>query len=183
MASAPSWGYDVSVNEEALKWFKLLLIDDKDQPECLRNSSQLLSARSTMKQAGKFPVEITADYLRLLWSHSLENIGRAVGKQMLDIAKFVVVVTLPAIWPHYAQMRMREAVKLAGILDERAGGQTLLSFVSEPEAAALATMDDMSDRADIKVSESKKVFGIFSSKWDAFRRAIISLCVMLEAAQ
>ena len=53
--------------------------------------------------------------------------------------------------PAYAQARMREAVTLAGILDERDAGETVLNFINEPEAAALATLEDMASRPDIKV--------------------------------
>ncbi|KAJ4401979.1 hypothetical protein N0V85_005403 [Neurospora sp. IMI 360204] len=46
---------------------------------------------------------------------------------------------------------MREAAKTAGILGKRIAGETQLTFVSEPEAAALATLEEMEDRFDVKV--------------------------------
>lgn len=46
---------------------------------------------------------------------------------------------------------MKEAAKLSGIVDERDCGETVLRFISEPEAAALATIKDLSKRSTIKV--------------------------------
>lgn len=46
---------------------------------------------------------------------------------------------------------MREAVERAGMLGKRIAGETQLSFISEPEAAALATLSEMDGRADVKV--------------------------------
>jgi hypothetical protein len=40
---------------------------------------------------------------------------------------------------------MREAARVAGILDDRDGGTTELDFVPEPQAAALAVIEDYTD--------------------------------------
>lgn len=134
-----------------MKWFKLLLIDENDLPEDIRKSSRMSGHKELLKDTNKTVVEVISDFLRALWAHALENIQRSMGQTMLELSKLKVIVTLPAIWPHYAQLRMREAIQLAGILDERPAGLTSLDFISEPEAAALATMEDIIDRPDIKV--------------------------------
>lgn len=47
---------------------------------------------------------------------------------------------------------MREAANHAGLLEKRPGvGDTMISFVSEPEAAALATLKTADGRCDIQV--------------------------------
>lgn len=62
-------------------------------------------------------------------------------------------LTLRESGPDYARQRMREAAEDAGILDKRSGvGDTVLTFVSEPEAAALATLKRIDGRYDIEVS-------------------------------
>ncbi|KAK4237432.1 hypothetical protein C8A03DRAFT_34593 [Achaetomium macrosporum] len=45
---------------------------------------------------------------------------------------------------------MKEVASEAGILTKRVAGETQLNFISEPEAAALATLSDMEGRCDIK---------------------------------
>ncbi|KAH7329328.1 hypothetical protein B0I35DRAFT_473943 [Stachybotrys elegans] len=147
------WGYGVPPVDEAIKWFKLLLLDETDLDSELKLSAHVTATRNQLEKKGITPVEITADYLREIWSHALANIKRAMGNEIVELSQLSLVVTLPAIWPAYAQARMRNAVNLAGILEPRSPGETRLSFVSEPEAAALATLDDMADRADVKVDD------------------------------
>jgi hypothetical protein len=49
---------------------------------------------------------------------------------------------------------MREAAKRAGILERRLAGETILQFVSEPEAAALASFEDFKNRPNFQVGDS-----------------------------
>lgn len=134
-----------------VKWFKLLLIDETDLPPKLQSCQQIRSAREQLFQLNRTPMEATADFLRGLWKHTIPGMVRELGREAVSHSKFVISVTLPAIWPAYAQARMREAVTLAGILDERDAGETVLNFINEPEAAALATLEDIASRPDIKV--------------------------------
>jgi hypothetical protein len=106
--------------------------------------------KSRMKVLNKKPIEVVADYLRMLWGHSSGKIEDEMGDTWMKRCIMRLVVTLPAIWPIYAQVRMREAVEIAGILDGKDERSTL-TFISEPESAALALMGDVMDRADIKV--------------------------------
>ena len=105
-----------------------------------------------MKIAGKTAVEAIADYLRCLWDHTIESIDRSIGVNTRKNSKFQIVVTVPAIWPHYAQLRMGEAIENAGIMKPGPGGSPSLTFISEPEAAALASMQDLAGRVQFKVS-------------------------------
>lgn len=77
-----------------------------------------------------------------------------MGSLLVDASRFKIVATLPAIWPAYAQNRMYEAIEKAGILKDRIAGSTSLEFISEPEAAALATIKDMQafHKSNMKVS-------------------------------
>ena len=96
-------------------------------------------------------MDIISDYLRLLWNHALKQLASNLGKRQVDQIPFMVVVTVPAMWKGYARSRMRTAVTNAGILDERAAGPTTFNFVSEPEAAALATLTDLQSTCSIQV--------------------------------
>ncbi|KAF4975290.1 hypothetical protein FZEAL_7903 [Fusarium zealandicum] len=149
---AISWGYSIPPDKEALKWFKLLLLDTKDLPDGVSDATQIQEAQRLQKSINKDPVEIIGCFLRKMWNHSVDSIERAVGAELLRKSKFHVVITMPAIWPHYAQKRMKQAAKISGILDARSGGETTLRFISEPEAAVLATIKDLSKRSTIKAS-------------------------------
>ncbi|KAF4966771.1 hypothetical protein FSARC_5588 [Fusarium sarcochroum] len=150
-----SWGYAIPPDKEPLKWFKLLLIDRKDLPAEIARSSKLQEARNLCNQIYKGPVEIIASFLRCLWIHSLESIKRTIGADMLSQFKLQVVITLPAIWPPYAQQRMRHAAQQSGILDARpTADATTLNFISEPEAAALATIKDLARLSAVNTGDT-----------------------------
>ncbi|KAK0763089.1 hypothetical protein N5P37_004073 [Trichoderma harzianum] len=153
-----SWGYSVPEKASSLKfqWFKLCLLDEGDIPKDLRNAAQIQAAQKSLRESNKHVEDVISDYLRELWTHSITNIRRAVGGQLVDISKFKVVVTIPAIWPSYTQPRMIRAIKKAGILESRIAGDTVLKFITEPEAAALATINDMctyNSRPDMEIGD------------------------------
>ncbi|KND95002.1 hypothetical protein TOPH_00406 [Tolypocladium ophioglossoides CBS 100239] len=150
---SPFWGYDIPPHEIPLKWVKLLLLDDEDLPEHVRNSNHVKSAESRLKESNKHPVEVIGDYMREFWKHGYKDIARSVGKSRIDTSRFELVVTLPAIWPSYVRMRLRKAIEMAGLLDARLTGETTLSFISGLEAATLAIMHDFVDRADFKKND------------------------------
>lgn len=60
------------------------------------------------------------------------------------------VLLIWKIGPDYSRKRMQQAVDAAGVLQKRSGvADTILSFVSEPEAAALATLKRVDGRCDV----------------------------------
>ncbi|RFU72728.1 hypothetical protein TARUN_9531 [Trichoderma arundinaceum] len=147
---SPLWGYAAPLGTASIKWFKLCLLDTEDIPKYLQNSELLKAARTSLEKADTHVVDAISDYLRELWQYSISCITRAEGESMVDLSAFRIIVTLPAIWPAYAQFRMKEAIEKAGVLSFRSAAETTLEFISEPEAAALATLQDMSDRADVR---------------------------------
>ncbi|KAK8122680.1 hypothetical protein PG984_011350 [Apiospora sp. TS-2023a] len=156
------WGFDTPEDEKALEWMKLLLLKDNDLPGYLRTSTHLKKTREMLREQGKTPVTVIADYLRNLWQHSHEVLSEEHGDRMVKDHPFNVVLTVPAIFPEYARQRMRKAAEQAGILDDRPPGttghpprNTTLDFISEPEAAAIHVLyRQLSDRPDLKVGDT-----------------------------
>ncbi|KAF1850457.1 uncharacterized protein K460DRAFT_422933 [Cucurbitaria berberidis CBS 394.84] len=154
--SAPTqvtWGYGVEDTEVA-EWFKLLLLDEDDLTEEKKHSPQIKKARKCLQKAGKTPVQAVGDYLRLLWNHAISNIEKDFGPVVVEGLQFQVVCTVPAVWTTRAVDRMRQAAKDAGIISDRLAGQTTLRFISEPEAAALATLEDLKARPNFKKGDT-----------------------------
>ncbi|CVK93290.1 hypothetical protein FPRO04_01251 [Fusarium proliferatum] len=149
----PEWGATTPQDDTVLRWFKLLLVDEKDLPDHIRHSVQLKTARALMLKANKTPVQILGDYLRQLWRHCRENIIRAEGRRMMRVSTVHLVVTLPAIWPYYVRSRMTEALGHAGLLNITKAGHTALDFISEPEAAALTCLKENADRFNVRVGD------------------------------
>ncbi|KAK9412833.1 putative Hsp70 family chaperone [Seiridium unicorne] len=134
------WGYEVPLDADPIRWFKLLLLRDEDAEEELRQSDYYLRAKKMLRDLNKTPTDLIADYLKALWQHSLRTILKSRSKSVIAALAFHVVITVPAIWKDYARTGMQEAAAKAGILDNRSAGPTTLSFVPEPEAAALVTL-------------------------------------------
>ncbi|KAI1092295.1 actin-like ATPase domain-containing protein [Rostrohypoxylon terebratum] len=134
------WGYEVPLDSDPVRWFKLLLLKDEDLPQDIRDSEYIMRGRKMLRETGKTVVDLVADYLRGFWEHVLNEITKDRGKNVVEALRFHVVITLPAIWKGYARKSMEDAVKKAGILDARDAGVTTLSFAPEPEAAALCTL-------------------------------------------
>jgi molecular chaperone DnaK (HSP70) len=135
------WGYGIPDPESRASWIKLLLLDDKDLPADLRASDQFIATKkfliSTRAGSG---TDLVSEYLLVFWSHIIGSITQALGEEAVEASQLKIVVTIPAIWPHYAQSRMAAAVEEAGITTNIRG--TSLTFMSEPEAAALSNFYD-----------------------------------------
>ena len=146
-----SWGVDAKHLSDALRWFKLALVNQADLSVGVRNSIHIQNARDTLQALDMSPEEAISTYLKYVWEHCIEKLKDAEGVETVDTSRFHVIFTIPAIWPNYAQDRMQKAVEKAGILKRRAAGQTTHDFVYEPEAAALATLSGIEGRHNIKV--------------------------------
>ncbi|KAL4812323.1 hypothetical protein BDW67DRAFT_127450 [Aspergillus spinulosporus] len=134
------WGYNIPGGADTVRGFKLLLLHDEDLTDDVKTSEFFLRAKKMLRDTGKTPVGLIADYLRALWQHTMETINKALGDSIMDGLRFHVVITVPAIWKAYARQSMQDAAKRAGILKARKAGETTLSFIPEPEAAALSTL-------------------------------------------
>lgn len=146
------WGFGISENEEPVEWFKLLMLDKEDLRKYLNKPSERVeAARAGLHAAGKTASQAVADYLKLLWTHTLSEMRQNYGESVM-CHPFKVAMTVPAIWPQYAVTRMYKAATAAGILATRPEiTDTSLVIVSEPEAAAQATFWTLKNRRNIEV--------------------------------
>ncbi|KAI1077078.1 hypothetical protein F5B20DRAFT_583569 [Whalleya microplaca] len=149
-----SWGYNIPDDIEPLQWIKLLLLEEDELPDYLRQSQHLESSQRKLKVLKKSAVTVVGDLLKLIWNHALTRIAQIYGEGLVDATPFHVVFTVPAIWPEYAHQKMREAAIIADILDDRLCGETTVSFISEPEAAAIECLhSDLRARSDLKADD------------------------------
>ncbi|KAI0201632.1 hypothetical protein F4808DRAFT_469316 [Astrocystis sublimbata] len=179
-----SWGFKIPAGANIIQWFKLLLLDKSDLQSHLVSSSHLQDAEKSLAKLEKTAVELVGEYLKELWGHILEQIHNAKGQALINGMPFHVVLTVPAIWGDCARDRMRQAAAIAGILAPRVAGKTLLSFVSEPEAAAIATMPELEDRTDLQAGDTFVVLDagggtvdIISYKINKLQPLSVSECV------
>ncbi|KAK4159271.1 hypothetical protein QBC43DRAFT_131872 [Cladorrhinum sp. PSN259] len=146
------WGYEVTSQMKPIKWFKLLLLRDADMVRNeIRDSIHLKDARKQIADNKLTPVKAVSMYLEKLWKHTYAQLASRFD---VDNMPLRVAITVPAIWPPYAEQAMREAAANAGITVDRDIGMTTLDLVQEPEAAALSIFLDRRDLPDIQPRES-----------------------------
>jgi molecular chaperone DnaK (HSP70) len=145
-----SWGFILDPDQYHVSQFKLLLSEEgvkfleQKQPERFRELQDLLTRYK------KTPLDVSADYLRLLWTHAMKHIQKRIGDIIWEVVKFKIVLTVPAVWDHKAQDLTRQAAKRAGFLDRK---DTILDLIGEPEAAALAVFAGAYERGPPLPSE------------------------------
>lgn len=146
------WGYEITPDMKPLKWFKLLLLNDEDiAKEEVHTATQLQEAKMILSNStNTTAVQIIGSYLKEVWNHTYKTLESILDIKNLPLR---VAITVPAIWPAYAQSAMREAATLAGIMDYRDIGVTSLTLVQEPEAAALACLLQRNGSPEIQVCE------------------------------
>jgi molecular chaperone DnaK (HSP70) len=135
------WGYNVRANDESFRWIKILLEPDSKYTkvvEPVRKSNELLA------KLGKTAVEVVSDYIREIWKYTMDDIQKRQGDDFREIYALKVVITVPAMWTQAAKEKTEQAAKLAGLPDD-------IAMVTEPEAAALATLKDKSDSDELAV--------------------------------
>ncbi|PWW74262.1 actin-like ATPase domain-containing protein [Tuber magnatum] len=137
--SGATWGYGTPPGGLRHGFFKLLLDANAaatlyDNPRLAASNPQSMesSYANIPLPAGKTAVEVTTDYLKLLYSHLMETLRQRLIRT-LDNTPIQFVLTTPAIWSHEAQNATCQAARDAGFAS-RAGDT--LTMVSEPEAAA-----------------------------------------------
>ena len=102
---------------------------------------------------------MVADYLKLLWDYTLDDIKK-LQPEYEDIFTLRVVLTVPAIWSPAAKDKTLQAARIAGMPGN-------IRLVTEPEAAALATLKDKAEENSLKVlQESPRSRRVQSLTWN-----------------
>lgn len=142
-----NWGYEVGLKEEAFRWFKILL--EPDYLKGIRKTTEEVShSRELLDRMKKSAEDVIADFLEQLWKYTQEDIRKRVEgledddwESSMDVD---VILTVPAMWSHAARAKTLRAAIAAGLPKD-------LQLVTEPEAAALATLRDKSDEDSLQV--------------------------------
>lgn len=133
------WGFSVdNVKKDSLRWVKLLL-DPKNKIG--RSSEAVLTSTKLLSEMNKTPEDVAADFLRIIWNYTKEDIQKHRGSEWESIYTVKAVLTVPAIWSPLAKDKTLEIARKAGLPDE-------IELVTEPEAAALAVLKERCDDGD-----------------------------------
>lgn len=132
------WGFSASPGLRSCSWTKLLLDEDAsassyDDPhlrDLFRSGLMRLPANKSAKS-------VCRDYLKGLYSHTVERIETHIGSDVFKASPVECWITVPAIWLPKAQLITKEAAREAGF-GSRPGDS--IRIIREPEAAALTAL-------------------------------------------
>lgn len=160
--------------EKSIKWLKLLLLnEDEIQYDEIRNWRIRQGQR--LHELGTTAVDVVSTFLRKIWSHTLNRLKVVLAFSLLPLR---VAITVPAIWPPYAERAMRQAAQMAGILDKRDAGETLLRLVQEPEAAGLHFLLEMQPDVHVRTQTLTQSYNrLFVISFPKRRGMLIRLAV------
>ncbi|KAK4895262.1 hypothetical protein LTR27_006605 [Elasticomyces elasticus] len=126
------WGLQIKPDEDRLRCLKLLL----DPSQHIPDHVMLPDVRHQLMACGKDVKTIVAEYLRAVYDHTKVILGRRYGQAFVSATKLTVILTVPAVWSDAAKDATLKAAEAAGM-----GGS--LAMISEPEAAAVYTLQAM----------------------------------------
>ncbi|KAH9437236.1 hypothetical protein MCOR02_000892 [Pyricularia oryzae] len=140
-----NWGYTIGFKEESLRWFKILLEAD---PRYSDKAREIHETRILLENLGKTPVEVAGDYLGKIWEYTQKDIRRHMGCDgWQQDCEILFVVTVPAVWSASAKQKTLDAAAAAGLGPR-------IQLLTEPQAAALAALEEMEDQDRLKIGEA-----------------------------
>lgn len=123
------WGFQLRPDKPRLRCAKLFLDPRQDLLAFVSKSEmQQLLAKSSKDAAS-----VVADYLTQVYQHTQAELTKRYGDLFLETTKTQWVLTVPAIWSDAPKDSTLAAARKAGMGRD-------LSLISEPEAAAVYTL-------------------------------------------
>ncbi|KAJ5673177.1 hypothetical protein N7507_002304 [Penicillium longicatenatum] len=138
------WGYMVVPKMKSYTWTKLLLSPETSHPQRSQENVDILEGDGLMripdfKQGAQ---DVCADYLRGIYEHIIFFLEQRLTPEIIKVTALDFWFTVPAIWSDKAKHDTYLAVTAAGF-GSRPGD--LISMITEPEAAAVATLSSLSE--------------------------------------
>ena len=127
--------------DESFKWIKVLLESDNQYEKTVK---PVKDSNVLLQKINKTAQEVVTDYLRLLWNYTLQDIRNHCDGYDDDIFGLKIVLTVPAMWTPAAKEKTIQAARASGMPND-------ISLVTEPEAAALATLKEKAEEGILKV--------------------------------
>ncbi len=152
-----SWGSGITEDEDKLTLFKLSLLHPDDLRQINEQHPERIAAVrdafSKLDTAGKRGVDVVAEYLRRLWAAGKPQILAEIHRKGLTLAGVEIrfVFGIPAVWGEDAASRMKEAINKSHVLQLPGRLPASVSFIAEPEAAAIAVLPRAVQSGRLKV--------------------------------
>ncbi|ORY07257.1 hypothetical protein BCR34DRAFT_603919 [Clohesyomyces aquaticus] len=133
-------GFQVTAKMKSYTWFKLRLDRGAttvyDDPGLHLSEGEGVMKLPPMKNA----TQVCGEYLKELYDFTMALLDQRSDADVLRITPIEFWFTVPAIWSDAAKASTKRAAEFAGF-GSRTGDQ--INFISEPEAAAIATLNSV----------------------------------------
>ncbi|KAF2968060.1 hypothetical protein GQX73_g5510 [Xylaria multiplex] len=128
------WGYELEQTlEEKISGLKLLLDPDLERPYWIPYDPS-----AEIAKLPKPVVDVVSDYLKAIFQHAIAEVEKSYLPGFVDGFKKQYILTVPAVWSDTAKATTQRAARKAGM--------TPVDMITEPEAAALFTLQTMRDK-------------------------------------
>lgn len=132
------WGYLIKPGTPRCVWMKLFLdkkarVTPFDDP----NLRRALEEEEMRLPPGKTAEDVTTNFFRELYEFTMQRLRQEYPDILLDMTPIKYCFTMPAIWSDQAQGKTLLAAEEGGFAARQVDEVTL---ISEPEAAAMATL-------------------------------------------
>ncbi|CAI7642652.1 unnamed protein product [Penicillium manginii] len=143
LGEAAAWGYQVESKMKSYSWMKLLL--DPQRLNSLNSEGWGAIKGDGMIKVPSFKhnaCEMCADYLREIYQYTISYLEKRFLPEVLEATSLEFWFTIPAIWSDKAKEDTRQAAIHAGF---KGRPKDDIIIITEPEAAAIATLTTLSD--------------------------------------
>lgn len=144
------WGFQIKEGEERQKWIKLELDGAETRAAC-GLASQYPDKDAAPPSYSRTAEQMVTDYLKALCKHTVDILKHKFGEGAVNSTPFRYIVTVPAIWSDSAKAKTRRCA-------EQAGMGSVVQMISEPEAAAVYSLD-MMDPHGLEIGDTFVVCG------------------------
>ncbi|KAI5837893.1 hypothetical protein DFP73DRAFT_285211 [Morchella snyderi] len=165
------WGFQVEMEPERLRWFKLLL-----DPKHEHFPKALLEASKAGMPPDKMPVDLVTDYLSALKNHITTSFEEKYGKAFMKGTKIEYFLTVPAIWSDAAKALTLRAASSVGL-----GTEGTVPLITEPEAAAVYSLRILPH--DLKIKDTFVIADCGGGTVDLISYEITALKPKLEVKE
>lgn len=94
-----SWGVQKPTHDIKIEAIKLRLDPDQETPLYVPPSD----TQAELRRLGKSATEVSADYIKAMYTHALKKIGEKVPAQYLQMCQKTFVLSVPAVWSDRAK--------------------------------------------------------------------------------
>ncbi|KAK5991079.1 Protein kinase rad3-like protein, partial [Cladobotryum mycophilum] len=139
VAKGWQWGYQIPESAKRSRFFKLWVLTESMQCTELTFILSKLDEPVKVKKDGESAQELTKIYLSCLHDHFISVLEKRLSPDVVQSTPMDFIVTVPAIWSNTAKQETKNAASMAGFC-----GNQRITLISEPEAAALYTVKNLS---------------------------------------